>query len=1268
MSNSEILLSVDIEVLHQNVKGYQIDNEVSFFFNLETPPVEPNTIYAFGVPPPKNSAARPYSIKVETNTNIRLDILCSSEQLAITSIENPVNFQVGSDSSAGGETANIYTQGVDEAVLGLANIKNAVNFLEPKGVFDGFTEIPNVKNQVAFIRPFGYIALSINKHFVRNVNRKLLVSSISPALVSRPTIYNLRKYQPLKGFDSQSFSKPFVQGGVKYLKTKGYEATTIPKPIVVNTMADQYAKPKGIAAPAVERPIVRPYIAHPKGIYSQAFGVQHRIGFIPTLKPDGLSHTKWGNTTIWDHTRPLNVTGFNSFDSGYAKIFDPMRRLHVPSLITSAIFGDTAIRNTSKFISAVAVNDGSFSDYSTLENSNRYCRPSGVDSLTFGTTNVRNKTPSIFVGSIDAPAFNTPAIGYRQRTVKPAGFDRLVLGKPVVIKTPELAPKGLLAYQSGQTTIWYKNRTIKLDGFDRAEYGEKHTVWLRVRLLTPLSWVSNLNGRAVLTRNVRDLIAKGYDSSGYGRSWASFSPRSIAPASIFKEYPTKHLVGRLQTVAPVGYIATLFGTRIIPVAQTLYPLGFAERFGVPIIDWYTRQLFTKGFFTGAEYQALRWGYTHVYNSVQYIKQEPDLTGGLAPPKWSDWQSIENRNKRIGVIGFQSQRFGYTYIDNNAEPLLPMGIKPPIIGGGMVAGAIRYLSTFGVDAPYFGSYSSIYNDARVVVHSGGTHSTYGRPLVESNRRYFRGIGRFESLEISEPMISHAIRTLRFDERYSIAPPQINLPTIDTYNKYIEPAGFEPNRYGTPHTFIHFNIIAPKWRQLTLYGEGRVYNLTPEMRTYGHDSMEFGAAAIRTQWRKVATMGDTATLFGKLYISDRTKTIRLQGWLDTKLSQKHVVINTGAPLFSEQRVNLDGRGIKVPDVNPRYLQVPEPALNQNVLYVRQSEVSTLFGATVVTANTIIVETGIGIINFGNDNRIELKHRAITFGEANQVIQSTIALGKPRMSPHTIYAPAEAPSQAKDNHPESNHSGRTPHVIDFWVSKGVGKAKVENKNRAIITKGLDSSLTGRPYTYLKAIVINLDKKGIPAGRAGLPKIPFTRQDIYFREQSVDTLSIGKPNLLLVWSTVSSAGGISAPVIERPTIQLKHRWVIPKGLSSEAMGKSLSNDKPYMWQGLRVGAHVPTSIGAGVLSSYGTAFISLRVRGIAIEGIDSFISEYDLNNFDKRMTVTRPRLPPKPSIRITADGFNAYQSGSADIQNKQRFITPDGNSDQFRKGGYHA
>lgn len=1100
----------------------------------------------------------------------------------------------------------------------------------------------------------------------------ILASGITPEQFNKPTIYNLDTYARLTGINSNAYGRAYVQGGVKYVAPRGYDAAAYGRSLIINTKADQYARPPGIIAPAVERPIVRPYIAHPKGFYSQVFSTQHQIGFIPTLKPDGLSHSKWGNTTIWDHTRSLGVKGYNAFEPGYAKIFDPMRRLHIPSIITSAIFGDTAIRNNNAFIKARGIDDGYVSTWAVASNVDRTLAHSGSNYLTFGATDVRNKTPSIFISSINAPAFSTPAIGYRQRTVKPTGFDRLALGKPLVIKTPELAPKGLLAYQSGQTTIWYKNRAIKLDGFDAAKYGDKHAIWLRVRLLTPLSWVSNLNGVAALTRNVRELIVRGYDSSGYGRAWASFSPRSIAPASIFKEYPTRHLVGRLQTVAPVGYIATLFGTRIIPVAQSLYPQGFAERFGVPVIDWYTRQLFAKGFFTGAQYQALRWGYTHVYNSVQYVKQQPDLTGGLSPPKWSDWQSIENRNKRIGVTGFQSQRFGYTKIDNNAEPVLPMGIKPPVIGGGMVAGAIRYLSPIGMDAPYFGSYSSIYNDARVVAHKGGVHSTYGKPLVESNRRYFKNIGGFDSLEISSPMISHAIRTLSFDERYSIAPPQINLPTIDTYNKYIEPAGFEPNRYGTPHTFIHFNIIAPKWRQLTLYGEGRVYNLTPEMRTYGHDSIEFGVTAIRTQWRKVATMGDTATFFGKLYISDRTKTIRLQGWLDTKLSQKHIVINTGAPLFSEQKINLDGRGIKVPDIKPSYLQVPEPALNQNVLYVSQSEASTLFGSTVVTANTIIVETGIGIINFGDGNRIELKNRAITFGKEDQVIKSTIALGKPRMSPHTIYAPAEAPNQAKNNHPESNHDGLSPHYIDFWTSKGVGvavgKAKIENKNRVITTKGRDSSLTGNPLIYLKAIVINLDKKGIPAGRAGLPKIPFTRQDIYFREQSVDTLSIGKPSLLLVWSTVSSAGGISAPVIERPAIQLKHRWVIPKGLFSEAMGISLSNDKPYMWQGLRVGAHVPTSIGAGVLSSYGTAFISLRVRGITIEGIDSFISEYDLNNFDKRMTVTRPRLPPKPSMRITTEGFNAYQSGTANIGHGQQYIRPDGNSDQFRKGGYHA
>ena len=1114
--------------------------------------------------------------------------------------------------------------------------------------------------------------IDVGNPSLRNQYQVIGAKSITPEQFNKPTIYNYDTYTKLAGIDSVIYGRAYVQGGVKYSVAYGFDASAFTKPLVVNTKAEQYAKPKGIDAPAIERPIVRPYIAHTVGFYSQAFGVQHSIGFIPTLKPDGLSHTKWGSTTAWYRIRQVSgIDGFESFDSGYAKVFDPMRRIYTPSLITSAIFGDTAIRNKNAFIKARGIDDGYVSTWTVVANIDRTLAHSGSNYLAFGTTDVRNKTPSIFVSSIDAPAFNIPAIGYRQRTVKPTGFDRLVLGKPLVIKTPELAPKGLLAYQSGQTTISNKIRTIKLDGFDHAKYGEKHTVWLRVRLLTPLSWVSNLNGRAVLTRNVRELIAGGYDSARYGTAWASFSPRSIAPQSIFKEFPTRHLVGRLQTVAPAGYIATLFGTRIIPVAQTLYPLGFAERFGLPVIDWYTRQLFAKGFFTGAEYQALRWGYTHVYNSVQYIKQESDLTGGLAPPKWSDWQSIENRNKRIGVTGFQSQRFGYTKIDNNAELLLPIGIKPPIIGGGMVAGAIRHITPAGMEAPYFGSYNSIYNDARIVAHKGGVHSTYGKPLVESNRRYFKNIGRLNSLEISEPMISYAVRTLSFDERYGIAPPQINLPVIDNHTKYVECVGFESSRTGLPTLFIHFNIIYPKWRQLTRYGEGRVYNLTPEMRTYGHDSIEFGVTAIRTQWRNVTTMGDTATLFGKHYISDRTKTIGSQGWLDTKLSQKHIVINTGAPLFTEQKINLDRYGIAVPDVSPKYLQVPEPNLNQNVIYVRQDKPNTLFGSAVVRANSILLDSGMGIYtrNFGNDNRIELKNRAIVLSDTDK-IQSQVQLGKPRLSPHTIYAPYEAPDQAINNHLTG---GKTPpHYIDYYTPKGVGVAlgtpKVENQNRYIRARGSDSMVIGRPRAYLKAIVVSLNRNGITAGRAGVPKIPFTRQDLSFRNQSVNTLAVGNPSVISTWSNIDNAGGISMPAIPKHEVQLKHRWVKPIGYSNLSMGASKYQDSPYMWQGLRVGANVPTKISAGDTSIFGTAFISARVRGISIEGIDSFVSEYDVNSFADRMKVHRGRPLPTPSDRLTTEGFNAYQSGTANIGHGQRYIRPDGNSDQFRKGGYHA
>lgn len=118
--------------------------------------------------------------------------------------------------------------------------------------------------------------------------------------------------------------------------------------------------------------------------------------------------------------------------------------------------------------------------------------------------------------------------------------------------------------------------------------------------------------------------------------------------------------------------------------------------------------------------------------------------------------------------------------------------------------------------------------------------------------------------------------------------------------------------------------------------------------------------------------------------------------------------------------------------------------------------------------------------------------------------------------------------------------------------------------------------------------------------------------------------------------------------------------------MGAGRSGDTPYKPQGLWVGEPKPTIPKGFNAEVFGSTTISLRVRDVTVDGFDSFISEMDISNFKGRMKVTLVKKPvviePK-EIMLEAFGLTTY--GIPNIRLKTHYIRPDGNSDQYRKGG---
>ena len=1152
-------------------------------------------------------------------------------------------------------TSTIGAAGFQSSVVATSlSVTNFYKTLKPASFVSSSVGLPGIHNLTSVIDPKGWQGSSVGKpEQVVNYNKNLRPSSWLSSTTGKPAIYNLVQYQPLRGFDASEYGKPYLIGGVRWLYPRALDSLTFGKLDLLNTTANQEVKPRGIDSLDITRPNVSPRILYARGIDSLAVGSPNVRD--PALKPLGELHTAYGTPTVWFHTRPLAPAGILAYESGYLRIADPTQFVLAPSLVESAIFGDTAIRNLSFKIIVPSIGDSSFSDYTTLTNSNRYYAPNGIDSLQVGTASIVNKTPSIFIAGIEPFDTGTPAIGHAIRSVQPTGFDHLLFGRAVLTKTPEVFPRGHQSSVVGATTIWHKNRTLELSqkGIDSFKAGEQ-TVWYGQRPISPKSWQSGRYGQAVLTHQLRTIETNGFVRDAYGTAWVSQGTRAIEPQGIYKDFPSNHMVGGTQTVKPVGYEATLWGERIIPISQSIQPLGFSGLWGNAVVDLQTKYIAPVGYISVGQQPADRWGDIVVYNKLQYIVQEYDVNSGLVPPKWSDYLLVANRNIQMNVTGFASMRFGYSQIDNNATPLLPEGIKPPPINIGMISHGIRTIAPEAIEPILMSEWAVVHNGARVIAPAGATHTNYGQPIVANTRRYYSGIGRFESLETGTPMIAYAIRTVDIEPRYSIAPPQINLPTVDLYTRYVGFNGYETVKYGLPSLSIHFNIIGPRWNHRDDFGYGAVKNVTPELQVGAFDSQEFGKAGIRTQWRHVLAQGDTATLFGNSKIADRKQTIKPLSWQDVSVSQKHAVIKTGTPPYVTQNIWLqnesnpleDGFGIE-PSSEPS-----KPGLNQNVLYQRGHN-SQKFGDTFVYSNNLYVEIGISTKNITKGPTITNKIRIIdTIGINNEISVSDNL----RVTP--FYIKPEGFNQARDRQ-----------SFGFNDDK-FGSTRVTNQNRFVYPKNHSSSTVGSDSrVYLKDRYI--EPPTIRGFAMGFPEIPFTlkiidTKDYGFNSERHGTAVVSRPPY--TGPQTVQAKGFNGLGVGVQRVELLHRELQASGSNSMRMGGSVNNDTPYMWQGLRIGEFVPMKIGAGDTSSFGETRIGLRVREIPVEGFVAFRSEYEPSRFKDRMKVIGTITNNVKSQSIAAGGISSQAMGSTGVKLGQYFIRPDGNSDQFRKSSYSA
>ncbi|WP_431106605.1 hypothetical protein [Variovorax paradoxus] len=899
----------------------------------------------------------------------------------------------------------------------------------------------------------------------------------------------------------------------------------------------------------------------------------------------------------------------------------------------------------------------------TLQSYLTFVAPGGIASLSIGAHQVRNAAAALRpAGVASTLTFGATLVAFGQRKVTPPGFDHSAFGaSAVVLKNRRLFPGGFVAGSAGDPTIINRNRYVAAGNIVAPAWGANPTIWLYTRYLLPNGLVAtgfSSTNRISHDRQYAQLNA-GIPTPGFGTAWISQGTRMVAPAGAFFDAVARPNVGGTRFLSPPGWDSSAFGTRIIPVSQTVAPQGFREVWGATTVKNYLSFVLPPGFETNVQEQ-YRWGRAQAYNLRQIVLQQYDPNDGLNPPAWSQWTAIENRNKTVATFSTAPPRPGEPLVFNNARVIAPAGMTPPGYPGtmpsGLVAYGVRQLPMDGIEPPPVLRWTAVYNAARVIAPVGEDAKAFGLAATENTRRYYQRIGDIDSVVYGVPFIDFAIRTLALEPRYAIQPPDVPLPEVKLYTRYVDPKGDDMARVGLVALSIHFNIVAPKWAHRDIFGEPRVLNVTPEMRGYGWNAEEFGDAFVRLQFRPVAPDGNSMQLFGQAKIADRKQSIAVPGNNFMRIGDKLVVTRTGAPPYSPQWIIQDGEPVD------SLSAFGKPGLNQYVLYPFGIDALKVGDAT-VRSNGIMVDAGIKVDGYGVPT-VGLKRRVLTVQEwpGAEVFEPSPA----RITPHTIWAVVEAPAQAIRNHGATNlhYVGQT---VEYGPGARFGRHSVRTYRGVLAPFSLgNTAQLGTASVQLHRRY--LEPAGMQAYRMGWVIVgdgtQFVKQFGGADMQVFGQTAVARGPYLGP-QTVKPAG-LAPPDFGVTWISLLHRSFPLIGFNALRMGSS-RGEPPYQWQSLHVGPLMSTIPSGFNAQRFGSAWISLRIRGLEPQGFDGMLLEYDPEHFADRMRVRNAYLPPGPAPRMLAlVGVDLAAVGVPNAKPAVHFIRPDGNADQYRKGAF--
>jgi hypothetical protein len=489
---------------------------------------------------------------------------------------------------------------------------------------------------------------------------------------------------------------------------------------------------------------------------------------------------------------------------------------------------------------------------------------------------------------------------------------------------------------------------------------------------------------------------------------------------------------------------------------------------------------------------------------------------------------------------------------------------------------------------------------VLAGSVGDTAAVGRPKLASNLQTLAYVGGRDQAAFGTAYADFRVRTLA-----PLFPPDgfpVPEPTVGFAVREIAPEGFDPSRFPGAIVEEHFTVVALHGRTWDGFGEPALRNGTPEVHPYPWESDEFGRAGVANYTRYLAMDGMDPAIHGRLAVGERTQHVQPMAIAPPEIGQRHKL----------QKLLEDPPGPQTvypawPDAELRR-QVGELAVTADSLFPAGFDAAKygaagvrLMGVTGVGGIYLADEDQYGTCWVRGPQRVDLEERGVA-GEL---------FGKARLSPTTLrpemfvgYAPANEDEDKRFGLFRVYIGGNLgPEGSEFAK---YGAARITLARRTVVLAGFKAQKFGVPY---------IPRDVFPLGR---DLAEFGDMAVGFKAEAGNTLT---------------AGGLDGAGIGTPWVAGWVQPIAPEGIEEAAFGTArLHPPEPIQPEGFEA-------------ALFGTAWISWRVRPLALDGFDALRIDAEPGHFAERLRVHRGQ-PLMPA------GFKSFESGLAGVSNWRRNI----------------